>query len=155
MLFIISHVLRFCTKIHLGLNSRNYLGEGAGDTAVVVGYACNETESYMPLPITLAHSLSKKLADLRKTGRAPFLRPDGKALVTVAYEGTKPLFVKDIILFAQHDSDVSLEKLKEYLVEEVVKKVVPSRYISKETRILVNPFCGEFSLFLFSPYSQH
>jgi methionine adenosyltransferase (EC 2.5.1.6) len=127
-------------EIVLGLSQ-----EGAGDTAVVVGYACNETESYMPLPITLAHSLSKKLADLRKTGKAPFLRPDGKALVTVAYEGTKPLFVKDIILFAQHDPDVSLEKLKDYLVEEAVKKVVPSRYMSKETKILVNP-SGRFVL---------
>jgi len=119
--------------------------EGAGDTATVVGYACNETENYMPLPITVAHSLAKKIAELRKLGKAPFIRPDGKALVTVAYEGNSPIFVKDIILFVQHDPDVSLEKLRDFLIEEAVKKVVPNKYINRETRIMVNP-SGRFVL---------
>ncbi|WP_041434068.1 methionine adenosyltransferase [Thermocrinis albus] len=120
-------------------------GEGAGDTATVVGYACNETDSYMPLPITLAHSISKRLADIRKSGKAPFLRPDGKVLITVLYENHKPVSAKDIIVYTQHDPDVSPEKLREFIYEEVIKKVLPEKYMTSHTRVLVNP-SGRFVL---------
>lgn len=126
--------------IVLGISS-----EGAGDTATVVGYACTDTESYMPLPISLAHSISKKVSDLRKSGKAPFLRPDGKVLSTVVYEDNKPLFVKDVIVFCQHDPDISLDKLRDFVIEEAVKKLIPKGLIQKETRILVNP-SGRFVL---------
>lgn len=126
--------------IVLGISS-----EGAGDTATVVGYACTDTENYMPLPISLAHGLSKRVSELRKSGRAPFLRPDGKVLITVVYEDAKPLFVKDVIVFCQHDPDVSLEKLRDFIVEEAIKKVLPKELFQRETRILVNP-SGRFVL---------
>ncbi|MDW8433285.1 MAG: methionine adenosyltransferase [Aquificaceae bacterium] len=126
--------------IVLGISS-----EGSGDTATVVGYACKDTQSYMPLPISLAHSLSSRVSNLRKSGRAPFLRPDGKVLITVIYEDDKPLFVKDIIVFCQHDPEVSVEKLRDFVVEEAIKKTVPQEYMHKDTRVLVNP-SGRFVL---------
>ncbi|MDW8095817.1 MAG: methionine adenosyltransferase [Aquificaceae bacterium] len=126
--------------IVLGISS-----EGSGDTATVVGYACKDTQSYMPLPISLAHSLSSRVSNLRKSGRAPFLRPDGKVLITVVYEDDKPLFVKDVIVFCQHDPEVSVEKLRDFVVEEAIKKTVPQEYMHKDTRVLVNP-SGRFVL---------
>ncbi|MCX8059983.1 MAG: methionine adenosyltransferase [Aquificaceae bacterium] len=99
----------------------------------------------MPLPISLAHNLSRRVSELRKSGRAPFLRPDGKVLITAVYEEERPLFVKDIILFCQHDPEISLEKLRDFLVEEAVKKVVPEHMLKRETRVLVNP-SGRFVL---------
>ncbi|MCS6876023.1 MAG: methionine adenosyltransferase [Aquificaceae bacterium] len=126
--------------IVLGISS-----EGSGDTATVVGYACKDTQSYMPLPISLAHSLSSRVSNLRKSGRAPFLRPDGKVLITVIYEDDKPLFVKDVIVFCQHDPEVSVEKLRDFVVEEAIKKTVPQEYMHKDTRVLVNP-SGRFVL---------
>ncbi|MEN3028322.1 MAG: methionine adenosyltransferase [Aquificaceae bacterium] len=137
---VITSIEEQSPEIVLGISS-----EGAGDTATVVGYACTDTPGYMPLPISLAHALSKKVSELRKSGRAPFLRPDGKVLVTAVYEEQKPLFVKDIIVFCQHDPDTSLEKLRDFIVEEAVKKVIPQSLIQKETRILVNP-SGRFVL---------
>lgn len=121
-------------EIVLGLSS-----EGAGDTAIVVGYACDETKELMPLPISLAHKLSKKIADLRKFGRSNFLRPDGKVLITCVYEDGVPSYVKDVVVFCQHDPDISVERLREFIVEEAIKKVIPSQYIRANTRYLVNP----------------
>lgn len=121
-------------EIVLGISS-----EGAGDTATVVGYACSETENYMPLSIHTAHKLSKTLSDLRKSGKASFLRPDGKVLITSVYENNTPLFIKDVIIYVQHDPDISLEKLRDFVIEEVIKKVVDKHYITKDTRMLVNP----------------
>ncbi|MFN7064977.1 MAG: methionine adenosyltransferase [Aquificaceae bacterium] len=126
--------------IVLGISS-----EGAGDTATVVGYACRDTENYMPLPISLAHKLSQKVSELRKSGRAPFLRPDGKVLTTVVYEESKPIFVKDVIVFCQHDPEISLEKLRDFITEEAIKKVVPQELVQRETKILANP-SGRFVL---------
>ena len=126
--------------IVLGISS-----EGAGDTATVVGYACTDTENYMPLPISLAHRLSQKVSDLRKSGKAPFLRPDGKVLITAVYEDDKPLFVKDVIVFCQHDPEIALEKLRDFIVEEAVKRVIPQNLLQKDTKILVNP-SGRFVL---------
>ncbi len=131
---VITSIEEQSPEIVLGISS-----EGAGDTATVVGYACTETESLMPLPITLAHSISKKVSEVRKSGRAPFLRPDGKVLVTVVYEDSEPLFVKDLVVFAQHDPDIFMDNLREFIHEEVIKKVVPQSMLRKETRVLINP----------------
>lgn len=137
---VITSIEEQSPDIVLGISS-----EGAGDTATVVGYACTDTPNYMPLPISLAHSLSQRISELRKSGKAPFLRPDGKVLVTVIYEDGKPLFVKDIIIFCQHDPEIPLEKLRDFVVEEAVKKVVPQDFIQMETKMLVNP-SGRFVL---------
>lgn len=137
---VITSIEEQSADIVLGISS-----DGAGDTATVVGYACKDTPSYMPLPISLAHNLSQKISQLRKSGRAPFLRPDGKVLITVVYEDQNPLFVKDLIVYCQHDPDISLEKLKDFVYEEAIKKVVPHNLLTKESRVLVNP-SGRFVL---------
>ncbi len=114
-------------------------GEGAGDTAIVVGYAVKEAPNFMPWAITLAHRITRRIADLRKTGRFPFLRPDGKVLVSMIYEDGKPKFIKDIVTYVHHDPDISLQNLRELVVEEVIKKEVPPDLMNESTNIKVNP----------------
>ena len=113
--------------------------EGAGDTAIVVGYAVEESPELMPWPITIAHSLTKKLSKLRKTGKMPFLRPDGKVLVSMEYEDGTPKYVRDIVAYVHHDPDISVQNLGEMVVEEVVKKVVPQELMTDSTQVKVNP----------------
>ncbi|WP_457600041.1 methionine adenosyltransferase [Hydrogenivirga sp.] len=114
-------------------------GEGAGDTAIVVGYASKEAPNLMPWSITIAHRLTRRISDLRKTGRFPFLRPDGKVLVSMVYEDGRPRFVKDIIAYVHHDPDISVQNLREMVVEEVVRKEVPEELLAENTNIKVNP----------------
>ncbi|MCS7083868.1 MAG: methionine adenosyltransferase, partial [Aquificaceae bacterium] len=118
--------------------------DGAGDTATVVGFACDETPSYMPLPISLSNLIAKRLSELRKSGAATFLRPDGKVLIAVAYENEVPLFVKDIVIFCQHEPDADQKMLFEFIYESVIKQSVPASLL-KDTKVLVNP-SGRFVL---------
>ncbi|MEN3034640.1 MAG: methionine adenosyltransferase [Aquificaceae bacterium] len=118
--------------------------DGAGDTATVVGFACDETPSYMPLPIYLSNLIASKLSELRKSGNASFLRPDGKVLITVMYEDETPSFVKDIVVFCQHEPDVSSSTIFDFVYENVIKPSVPE-HLLKGTNILVNP-SGRFVL---------
>ena len=111
---------------------------GAGDQGMMFGYACNETDTYMPLPIHLAHSLTKKLTDVRKSGEIPYLRPDGKSQVTVEYDGEKPLRVDTVVISAQHD-DVDMDMLAKDIREKVIFATIPADLVDKETRIFVNP----------------
>ena len=113
--------------------------EGAGDTAIVVGYAVKEAPNLMPWPITIAHRITRRISDLRKTGRFPFLRPDGKVLVSMVYEDGKPQYVKDIVAYVHHDPDISLQNLREIVVEEVIRKEVPAELLSERTVVKVNP----------------
>ncbi len=112
---------------------------GAGDQGMMFGYACNETAERMPLPITLAHGLTKKLAEVRKSGLLPLLRPDGKAQVTVTYEGNKPLYVSTIVVSTQHDPSYSQENITRDVKREVIDAVIPAELIHEDTRILINP----------------
>lgn len=112
--------------------------QGAGDQGLMFGYACNETEQLMPLPITLAHGLARRLSDVRKDGTLMYLRPDGKSQVTVEYgEDDKPLRVDTVVLAAQHDEGISEEEIKADLIEHVIKPVC-GQYLDENTRILVN-----------------
>jgi S-adenosylmethionine synthetase len=112
--------------------------QGAGDQGLMFGYACNETEELMPLPITLAHNLARRLADVRKNGTLLYLRPDGKSQVTVEYgEDDKPIRVDTVVLAAQHDEGISQEEIKADLLEHVIKPVC-GEYLDEKTRILVN-----------------
>ena len=113
--------------------------EGAGDTAIVVGYAVDESPQLMPWPITVAHAITKRLSNLRKTGKMPFLRPDGKVLVTMDYEDGRPTSIKDIVVYAHHDPDVSVQNLREMITEEIVKKEVPGELMGPSTQVRVNP----------------
>ena len=116
------------------------LGEGAGDQGIIFGYACNETESYMPFPIYYAHKLAKKLADVRKSGVIPYLRPDGKTQVTVEYdEDGKPTRIDTIVISAQHDENVEYSKLKEDILNYVVNTTIPSEFVDENTKYYINP----------------
>ncbi|WP_053960552.1 methionine adenosyltransferase [Sulfobacillus thermosulfidooxidans] len=112
---------------------------GAGDQGMVFGFACNETPELMPLPISLAHRLSYRLAEVRKSERVPFLWPDGKTQVTVRYENDKPVGIDTVLISTQHQSSVSLQTVTEAVIEEVVKPVVAPDWDLSHTRILINP----------------
>jgi len=116
---------------------------GAGDQGLMFGYATDETPELMPLPIWLAHRLTRHLAEARKTGEIPYLRPDGKAQVTVVYEGQKPLYVRTALVSAQHSEEVEAEQIHHDIRTKVIEKAIPEQYLSKETQYLVNP-SGKF-----------
>ena len=116
---------------------------GAGDQGMMFGYATNETEEYMPLSISLAHKLSRRLAEVRKNGTLPYLRPDGKTQVTIAYEDGKAVAVDAIVISTQHDPDVTLAEIRKDLIDQVIRPVVPAELLSDATKIFVNP-TGKF-----------
>jgi S-adenosylmethionine synthetase len=112
---------------------------GAGDQGMMFGFACNETESYMPMSIDLAHKLCRRLAAVRKDGTLPYLRPDGKSQVTVEYHNGKPARVDTIVISTQHSPDVDHAKIEMDMIDQVIKYVVPSGYLDEATKIYVNP----------------
>ena len=118
---------------------------GAGDQGMMFGYASDETPELLPMPISLAHRLSKKLARMRKSGEIPYLRPDGKTQVTVEYRGGKPYRVDAVVLSTQHSEGVSLETLRRDMLEKVIKPVIPKGLFDSETKVYINP-TGRFVL---------
>ncbi len=113
--------------------------EGAGDQGMMFGFATNETEDYMPMPIYLAHKLAKRLSEVRKENIINYIRPDGKVQVTVEYEDNKPVRIDTIVVSTQHNSDADLEKLKSDIKEYVIKPIVPAELLDSETKYYINP----------------
>ncbi|MFW6049685.1 MAG: methionine adenosyltransferase [Myxococcota bacterium] len=116
-----------------------YKDQGAGDQGLMFGYAVDETKHLMPMPIDLAHQLTKRLTKQRKNGKLPWLRPDGKSQVTVEYEGNKPARLDAVVVSTQHAEEIKYKQLKEALMEEVVKPVCPAKMIDKKTKFWINP----------------
>jgi S-adenosylmethionine synthetase len=131
--------------IAMGVNGTEEHEQGAGDQGLMFGYACNETEELMPMPIVFAHKLTKKLAEMRKNGTLDFLQPDGKSQVTVQYLNGKPTRVDAVVIAAQHKEDISRTTLEEGIMEEVIKKVIPEDLRDKRTKYFINP-TGRFVL---------
>ncbi len=112
---------------------------GAGDQGMMFGYACDETPELMPLPISLAHALCRRLTKVRKEGLLPYLRPDGKSQVTVEYDDGRPVAVDTVVLSAQHDPNVDMEQLRQDILQHVIRPVIPEEYWRGDTRVFVNP----------------
>jgi S-adenosylmethionine synthetase len=115
-----------------------YEEQGAGDQGLMFGYASSETPELMPMAVQYAHQLTARLTDSRKDGSLPFLRPDGKSQVTVEYKNGKPTRVHTVVIAAQHEPDVTYDQIKEGIIEEVIKKIIPTQYLDNDTRFLIN-----------------
>ncbi|MBI4126221.1 MAG: methionine adenosyltransferase, partial [Deltaproteobacteria bacterium] len=113
--------------------------QGAGDQGLMFGFACNETEELMPMPLTFAHRLTRRLADARKQGTLPFLRPDGKSQVTIRYAEGKPVHVDTVVISTQHDPKVSYEELKTSVIEKIIRPTIPGNLLDQQTKFLINP----------------
>jgi S-adenosylmethionine synthetase len=132
-------------EMRSGLFVDDYDRVGAGDQGMMIGFACNETPELMPLPISLAHKLCRRLAEARKSGEISWLLPDGKAQVTVEYHRGKPARVDAVVVSTQHTADVSNGEIEETIAREVVRKVIPSEFLDDETKLYINP-SGRFEI---------
>jgi len=116
-----------------------YKDQGAGDQGIMFGYACRETPVLMPLPIHLAHRLVERLAQLRKSKKLPWLRPDGKSQVTVEYDGHHPVRIDTVVIATQHDPDISYNLLRKAVIQQVIMPILPKKLVDKDLKILINP----------------
>jgi S-adenosylmethionine synthetase len=136
---VITAIGKQSPDIAMGVDHSEDHEQGAGDQGMMFGYATNETEVLMPAPITYAHRLSKRLTEVRKNGLLNWLRPDGKTQVTMKYDDGKPVSVDAIVVSCQHSPEIEQNILKEAVMEEVIKHVIPKEYFTKETKYMINP----------------
>lgn len=122
-----------------GVDRQDPEEQGAGDQGLVFGYACNETDVYMPAPITYSHRLMRRQAEVRKNGQLPWLRPDAKSQVTIRYQAHKPVAVDSVVLSTQHMPDIEQKVLREAVMDEIIKPVLPANWIDEHTQFYINP----------------
>lgn len=140
---VITSIDKQSPDIAMGVDETSDHEQGAGDQGLMFGYACNETDVLMPAPITYAHQLVKRQAEVRKNGTLSWLRPDAKSQVTFRYEDGKPVSIDAVVLSTQHTPDISLNSLREAVMDEIIKHVLPENLISKDTKFFINP-TGKF-----------
>jgi S-adenosylmethionine synthetase len=140
---VISSIHEQSPDIAMGVDESDEHEQGAGDQGLMFGYATRETEQFMPLPITLAHQLVRRLSEVRRSKELPFLRPDGKSQVTVEYEGNVPTRVDAVVIAAQHDKKVNMQDLRKDIKGSVIKKIIPSHMLDDNTNIFINE-TGQF-----------
>jgi S-adenosylmethionine synthetase len=140
---VITSIDKQSPDIAMGVDEDADHEQGAGDQGLMFGYACNETDVLMPAPITYAHQLVKRQAEVRKNGTLSWLRPDAKSQVTFRYEDGKPTSIDAVVLSTQHSPDISLEALREAVMDEIIKHVLPENLINKDTKYFINP-TGKF-----------
>ena len=142
--FINNYLTKQSDDIAQGVDAKKARGkktaeQGAGDQGLMFGYACNETPELMPTPVMFAHRLGRLLTKIRKSGKAPWLRPDAKSLVSVRYENDKPVEVVNVVISTQHTEDAKHSQIESYLIDNVIRKVIPKRMLTKRTQFLINP----------------
>ena len=144
---VITSIDHQSTDIAQGVNVGEglYKDQGAGDQGLMFGFATNETPELMPMPIMFAHQLTKRLATVRKNGSLDFLRPDGKSQVTVEYDNGTPKRVDTVVVSAQHKADITYDEIREAIIEEVIKKIIPKDMVDGDTRYFINP-TGKFEI---------
>jgi S-adenosylmethionine synthetase len=136
---VLTSIDKQSADIAMGVDETNDHEQGAGDQGLMFGYASNETEVLMPAPITYAHRLVKRQSEVRKNGTLPWLRPDAKSQVTFRYEDNKPVGIDAVVLSTQHSEDISTPELREAVMDEIIKPVLPSEWIDKNTQFHINP----------------
>jgi len=142
--FINNYLTRQSPDIAQGVDAKKATGkkkaeQGAGDQGLMFGYACNETPELMPTPVMFAHRLGRLLTKIRKSGKVSWLRPDAKSQVSIRYENDKPVEVVNVVISTQHTADVSHRQIESYLIDNVIRKVIPKRMLTKRTQFLINP----------------
>jgi S-adenosylmethionine synthetase len=125
--------------IAMGVDETKDKEQGAGDQGLMFGYACTETESFMPAPIEYAHKLVRRQAEVRKSGKLPWLRPDAKSQITFRYEAERPVAVNAVVLSTQHAPDISIKDLREAVMEEIIKPIIPAEWTNRDTQYHINP----------------
>ncbi len=136
---VLTSIDKQSSDIAMGVDETNDHEQGAGDQGLMFGYATNETDVFMPAPITYAHRLVKRQAEIRKNGALPWLRPDAKSQVTFRYENHKPIGIDAVVLSTQHSPDIAYDVLKEAVMDEIILPVLPANWIDKHTRFYINP----------------
>ena len=142
---VINAIGKQSPDIRQGVDRDSAKQQGAGDQGMMFGYASNETDVLMPAPITYAHRLMRRQAEVRKNGTLPWLRPDAKSQVTFVYEDNKPVSVDTVVLSSQHRADVKMDDLRDAVMEEIIKPTIPAEWISKDTKFHINP-TGRFEI---------
>ena len=136
---ILTSIDKQSADIAMGVDEYEEHEQGAGDQGLMFGYASNETDVLMPAPITYAHRLVKRQAEVRKNGTLPWLRPDAKSQVTFRYQDNKPVGIDAVVLSTQHDPDMSTDNIREAVMDEIIKPVLPTEWLDKDTRYYINP----------------